>query len=49
MSLVTLLIVILLIGLIISVFNRGSFGYGPSSIFGIVLLILVVLIVTGYV
>jgi hypothetical protein len=47
MSIVTLLIVILLIGLILSVFNGGTWGWSPSYLVGILLIVLIVLVLTG--
>lgn len=49
MSVITLLIVVLLVVLILSIFNGGSWGYSPSYAVGIILLILVIMILTGHV
>jgi len=48
MSIVTILIIILLVGLILSVFNGASWGYGPSGLVGALLLILLILVLTGH-
>ncbi len=47
MSIITLLLVVLIIGLILSIFNGGNWGYSPSYIVGILLIVLIVLILTG--
>lgn len=47
MSIITILLVVLLCALILSVFNGGAWGYNPSYIVGVLLLVLVVLILTG--
>lgn len=49
MSIITILLIILLVGLILSVFNGTSWGYGPSGIIGVLLVILLILYLTGYV
>lgn len=47
MSLIGILLLILVIGLLLSVFNGGSWGYGPSGLVGVLLIVLIVLILTG--
>lgn len=49
MSIITILLIVLLVGLILSVFNNTSWGYGPSGIIGVLLVVLLVLYLTGYV
>lgn len=49
MSLIGILLLILIIGLIFSVFNGTAWGYGPSGIVGVVLVVLLILLLTGHV
>jgi hypothetical protein len=49
MSIITLLLVVLIIGLILSIFNGGNWGYSPSYIVGILLVVLLILVLTGQV
>jgi hypothetical protein len=49
MSIITILLVVLIIGLILSIFNGGNWGYSPSYIVGILLVVLLILVLTGQV
>lgn len=47
MSIVSLLLVILIVALVLALINGGSFGYAPSGIVGILLIVLLILVLTG--
>jgi hypothetical protein len=49
MPIITILLVVLIIGLILSIFNGGNWGYSPSYIVGILLVVLLILVLTGQV
>ena len=49
MSIVTLLIILLIIGLLVGGPWAGwhSYGYGPSGIIGVILVVILILVLTG--